>query len=198
MPSTASCSPQPGPVATVASSPSALPGHHLTGHSRAPGGPASRAATSSSSRTSPAMEGREQGLSPGCARPAGPGWAGEAGQELPWQGQGQGQGRYLLVGKAVEHGHQEALQGEPGVSPPRCPSMGLGWAQAPPRPLLGAFRAEIPMAPPRSPGRRVAETVPPFHGSTTGRASSERGPPIFAPCCARSRDLFHSPSPGRS
>lgn len=44
---------QPGPVAIVASSPSTLAGHHLTGHSRAMGGRASRAATSSSSRTSP-------------------------------------------------------------------------------------------------------------------------------------------------
>lgn len=197
MPSTASCSPQPGPVAIVGSSPSALPGHRLTGHSRAPGGRASRAATSSSSQTSPAMEGREQGLSPGCALPAGTGWGGEAGQELPWQGQGQG--RYLLVGKAVQHGHQEALQGEPGVSPPRCPSLGLGWARAPPRSLLGAFRAEVPVAPggstalSRTESGRDGAALPWKHHreSEPREGSLLRGVPAAGTC-------FTPTSPGRS
>lgn len=70
------------------------------------------------------MEGREQGLVPGCALPEGTAWGWEAGQKVPWQGQG----RYLLVGKAVQHSHQEALRGEPGVSPPAVPVLGLGWA----------------------------------------------------------------------
>lgn len=70
------------------------------------------------------MDGREQGLIPGCALPAGTAWGRAGGQEVPWQGQEQG--RYLLVGKAVQHGHQEALQGEPGVSPP-LPSLSWGW-----------------------------------------------------------------------
>lgn len=50
------------------------------------------------------------------------GWGRRAGGAVA----GTGTGRYLLVGKAVQHGHQEALQGEPGVSPP-LPSLSWGW-----------------------------------------------------------------------
>lgn len=44
------------------------------------------------------------------------GWGSRAGGAMA--GTRTGQGRYLLVGKAVQHSHQEALQGEPAVSPP--------------------------------------------------------------------------------
>lgn len=127
----------------------------LTACSRARGGPASRAATSSSSQTSPGRaaglgsvflcppqtEPRERQSRKACgwhdpspapsthpkkaevkARLRGfAGFCGAAASAtaLNWcQGQGWGgQGTYLLVGKAIQHSHQEALRREHGPKP---------------------------------------------------------------------------------
>lgn len=80
--------------------------------------------------------GDQKGLFPGRAFPAdraGEGWDGKAtsrGRAEPQcRAEEAAVGTYLLIGEAVQHGHQEALDGEQGSeTPPPPPLPGLGWA----------------------------------------------------------------------
>lgn len=127
----------------------------ITGCSRALGGRASRAATSSSSLTSPAMAGGTLGSSPWLCPPHRPSRQRGGGvrrwqslraeqRQAPAAGRRSSAGTYLLVGEAVEHGHQEALEGQQRSQPPQHP-FSRGWNElSDPWPLLGAVGAEPP------------------------------------------------------